>query len=63
MWRFEIAHLPETTNCVADAASRYPASCSLVSTECNDELASPQLAKESLIAPIQHESFRSLCLH
>ena len=35
----------------------------VVSTECNDELASPELAEESLIAPIQHKSSQSLYLH
>ena len=62
MWRFEIVHLPETIYCAADAASRYRASCSLVSTERNDELASPKLAEESFIALLQHESSQSLCL-
>ena len=47
----------------AEAASRYPASCSLVSTKCSNELASPELAKESLIALIQSESSQFLCLH
>ena len=63
MWRFKIGHLPGTTNCAADAASRYPASCSLVSTECNNELAPSELAEESFVALIQHESSQPLCLH
>ena len=54
--RFQIFHLPEATNCAADATSRHPVLCNFIATVSYHELDSPDIMEQALVAAVQHDS-------
>ena len=63
MWRFDIAHLPGSTNTAADAASRYPATSEFFATISGAERDSIDSLKEALLASLRQNTRDELTLN
>ena len=53
MWRFDIRHLPGTSNKAADAASRYPAASTLAAVTSHAGHSSPDFIEAALLTAVQ----------
>ena len=63
MWRFDIAHLPGTTNCAADATSRHPVECDFIARISLADHDSPaDVIEAALLAAVHHGTLDDLCL-
>ena len=63
MWRFDIAHLPGSTNVAADAASRHPATFEFFATISGAEHNSLDSLKEALLASVRQNTRDELTLN
>ena len=63
MWRFDIAHLPGSTNTAADAASRHPATSEFFATISGAERDSIDSFEEALLASLRQNTRDDLTLN
>ena len=63
MWRFNIAHLPGSTNTAADAASRHPATSEFFATILGAERDSIDSLEETLLASVRQNTRDELTLN
>ena len=63
MWRFDIAHLPGSTNTAADAASRHPATSEFFATISGAERDSIDSLEEVLLASLRQNTRYELALN
>ena len=63
MWRFDIAHLPGSTNTAAGAASRHPATSEFFATISGAERDSIDSLEEALLASLQQNTLDELTLN
>ena len=63
MWRFDIAHLPGSTNIAADAASRHPATSEFFATISGADRDSIDSLKEALLASLRQNTRDELTLN
>ena len=63
MWRFDIAHLPGSTNTAADAASRHPATSEFFATISGAERDPLDSLKEALLASLRRNTRNELTLN
>ena len=63
MWRFEISHLPGSTNTAADAASRHPATSEFFATISRAERDSIDSLEEGLLASLRQNTRDELTLN
>ena len=63
MWRFDIAHLPGSTNTAADAASRHPATSEFFATISGTERDSIDSLEEALLALVRQNTRDEMTLN
>ena len=63
MWRFDIAHLPGSTNTAADAASRHPATSEFFATISGAERDSIDSLEEAFLASLRQNTRDELTLN
>ena len=63
MWRFDIAHLPGSTNTAADAASRHPATSEFFAIISGAERDSIDSLEEALLASLRQNTRDELTLN
>ena len=63
MWRFDIAHLPGSTNTAADAASRHPATSEFFATISGAKRDSIDSLEEALLASLRQNTRDELTLN
>ena len=62
MWRFDIAHLPDTTNCAAGATLRHQVECDFIARISLADHNSPDMIEAALLAAVQQGTSADLCL-
>ena len=63
MWRFDVAHLPGSTNTAADAASRHPVTSEFFATISGAERDSIDSLEEDLLASVRQNTSDELTLN